>query len=242
MNSKDNIKYHILIFKILGLWPSENDSIGYKMWTYIYCILFCFGCPASHLICVFYVESMNAIVDNLVLTSSIIIASMKAINVLLQKRKFVQLSATLKQMDYEISDPISQEKIKKITKQSHMIFFVFLSIYWSAWTNVVMQVLSASPEERIWLSTYLIPNEFLNQPNIYLGVLIYQAVANFTLCTLDVPLDTYGAILLHTLAGHVDALGHRLQKLGNDKINQLSSAANKRELVHICKNYVNLLM
>lgn len=242
MNSKVNIKYHLFFFKTLGLWPNlENGSVFYKIWSFMFCTFLYFGLPASHLVCVLFVGSVELIVDNLVLTSTVIMASIKAFNVLAQKRKFDQLLETLQKMDCEIIDPVSEEKLKKITKESHLIYFVFILIFSGAYINCLTQALASPPEQRIWSSTYLIPSDFLHRPKIYIGVLVYQIIANWFLCTLSVSLDTYGAILLHTLAGHVDALGYRLHKLGNDGNRRLSNADNKLELVKICKNYVNLL-
>lgn len=225
---------HLFAFKVCGLWETEKSSNLYKLWSLFFSYVICIGFPISQIICVFYVNSVNQVVDHLVLTSTVAVVPFKAFNVLYNRKKFEQLLVNLRQMDEKsfIEFP-SRSAIKK---KSFFITFMFLCAYLSAWILVALQVIFSPPNARIWSSTFLYPHEWFHHPVIYVGGLCYQCYSNFMLCFLDAFVDTYGAILLIILDGHIQSVGNKLQSIGQNARDS-KYMKNNEELLAICRAY-----
>lgn len=228
------------MFRFCGLWPNEKSGWLYQIWSIIFVVFVCFGFPISQLACIFFVDSVDAIVDHLILTSTVIIAVAKSINVMVRKRKMVQLFNALNAIDENLA--IENRKYREIfdiiKKNCDRINNIFLGAYFVAWTILALQaIFSTGHTGGGWSSTYLYPSEFLQKPSIYVSGLFYQAASNLILCVLDAALDTYPVILLNTLSGHIDVLKIQLQEF-DAKERQTNDY---QSLVRFCENYKNVL-
>lgn len=79
MDSRKVIEWHIKIFTIFGMWPTKNQSIFYSMWTIIFCISVNIGFTSSLVACFLFVDSINEVIDQLVVTSTIVMVATKGI-------------------------------------------------------------------------------------------------------------------------------------------------------------------
>lgn len=243
MYSVDFLKYHILMFRACGLWPNERGSWLYDCWSTIFIVGVAIAFPLSQLVCVLFVDSMDAIVEHLVLSSTVVMASVKGINVLIQKRKLVQLFGILNQMDENVT--IEERKYKEIfdpiRKNCNTISLTFVAAYGIAWLILVLQaVFTSAGSSSGWSSTYLYPSEYLHKPSIYIGGLIYQATSNLFLCELDAALDTYAVILVNILVGHIDVLKIQLQEF-DAKERSKNDPNQYKSLIYFCENFDAIL-
>lgn len=239
MYSVDPLKLHVAIFRWCGFWPHENGSCLYDCWSVIFSVVVAIGFPLTQLVCVAFVDSMDKIVEHLVLSSTVVMASVKGFNVLIQKRKLVRMFSILDEMDENVAiDKAKYIKIfKNVAKRSRMMNSAFLAAYITSWSILVLQVIFSRVENREWSSTYLYPSAYWRQPSIYWSVLIFQAVSNLILVIEDAAVDTYAVVLLDILGGHIDALKIQLREFGADR----NDSIDYKSLVHFCKNYRSII-
>lgn len=239
MDSRLVLKWHIRVFKLCGLWPPEDGSILYSIWIVIFTLAVNIGFPISQLICVLWVDSVNAAVDHLVITSTVIMAVVKGLNVLAKKKTFVELLRLMNELDATVTSEEHDKIFKQKFRVSDGLLLLFCANYIGSWTCVAIQVIMSSPAHRLWSSTYLYPSEFLHDHRIYFGGIIFQSISNLLLVFVDIVVDTYGASLLHVLSGHIEVLGRRFQEL-----RQNGSQANKQHektLIDLCKKYLLII-
>lgn len=241
MDSRKVLKWHIRVFKFCGLWPPEDGSILYNIWVVLFTLAVNIGFPLSQLICVLYVDSVNAAVDHLVITSTVIMAVIKGLNVLAKKKTFVELLRLMERLDETVKPEEHENIFKRKFRDSNRLLSLFCINYIGSWTCVAIQVVMSEPEHRLWSSTYLYPNEFLHQSSIYLGGMIFQSISNLLLVFVDIVVDTYGASLLHVLGGHIDVLSQRLQALGQGCKKDGDYCHQKELLVELCKKYLLMI-
>lgn len=241
MNSRNVLRWHMGVFKLFGLWAPQNFSILYTIWSIICASLFYIGDPISQLMAVFYVSSVNGAVDHLVMTSTIIMAAIKGLNVLVRRKKLAELFRLMEELDQTVTPDEHERVFKQKFLDSDRLFFLFCINYIGSWICVGFQTIMAEPERRLYSSTYFFPNEFLNQPNIYFGGMIYQAMSNVVLVLVDIAADTYGASLLHVLGGHIDILCESLQRLGEDCDETEDYQHQEVVLVELCEKYLKII-
>lgn len=193
----------------------------------------------SQLMCVLYVDSVDEIVDHLLITSSVVIAAMKGINVLVKQKQFIKLLQLMKEMDQVTTNEQEQKNFSKIFRNSKRIWNIFLFNYAASWSCVALQTIMSPPEKRLWSSTYLVTIDWLHHPFIYIGGYIYQAMSNFCLVFIDIAVDTYAPSLFLILGGHLDVLGNQLQTLGKNTIKP--TVDDKIKLVDLCKKYILII-
>lgn len=241
MDSRVVLKWHVRVFKICGLWPPEDGSILYNIWVVFFTITVNIGFPVSQLICVLWVDSVNAAVDHLVITSTVIMAVVKGLNVLAKKKTFVELLRLMKELDSTVTPDEYERIFKRKFQLSDGLLLLFCINYIGSWTCVAIQVIMSDPAHRLWSSTYLYPSEFLHQRSIYTGGIIFQAISNLLLVFVDIMVDTYGASLLHILGGHIEILSQRLQALGKD-CNTIDDFRQQEPiLIELCKKYLLII-
>lgn len=243
MDSTENLRFHIITFRLAGLWPSEGGSLIYDIWAYVLNIVVCIGYPLFQLICVLYVASIAEIADHMAITISVINASVKALILRMKKRKSDELLKLMRKIDLQVTSSDAMEIMTKISKESAYLKYIFMLSYLNCCLCVALQVIFSPPDKRLWSSTYFYPTEyvFMHKPMVYVGVLVFQVVGNFITCYLDAALDTYPPTLLHILGGHIDVLGLRIQELGHDRKQRSSHNENNKKLINICKDFVIIL-
>lgn len=240
MNSRKVLKWHIRVFKICGFWLPEDESTLYNFYTIIFSILVFVGLSTSQLISVFYLDSINAIVDHLILTSTNIMMSIKAFNLLYKRKVFAKLLQLMKQMDNTVSDDEEKSIFRPLFIDSDRMLLIFLIDYAFSWIFVAIQVIMSPPKTRIWSSTFFYPVEILHRPNIYIGGILFQAISTIFLIIFSVAGDSYGASLLHILGGHLNVLGSHIRNFGKNEL-RFTAIDRKAELVNIYKKYISII-
>lgn len=238
MDSRIVLKWHIRVFKLCGLWPPEHGSILYNIWAIIFTLIVNIGFPVSQVVCVLWVDSVNAAVDLLVITSTVIMAVIKGLNVLVKKKTFVELLHLMKELDASITSAEYEKFFKRKLSHSNRLLLLFCLNYIGSWTCLTIQVIMSDPADRLWSSTFLYPNEFLHIRSIYIGGIIFQAISNLFLVFVDIVVDTYGPSLLHILEGHIEVLSEHLQELGARCYKSENFNRQEIRLINLCKNYL----
>lgn len=243
MISQEMFKWHIRSFKLCGLWPPQGGSKLYSVYVILFSIAFNIIFPITEIVCVFFVDSVEQVVDHMILRITIILIVIKSFIVLATKNRFAEILNIMKELDESVTTDESQEIFLPILKRSNFMISFYFYDYVICYIISLLQVIVSPPEQRIWSSTYLYPIELLHHPAIYLGVIVFQGIAHFEQVTICPALDTYGAALMDAVSGHVQVLSHRLSALGNsDTDTDTSNPHNHQaELIKLCKKYNSIL-
>lgn len=241
MDSRENLNFHITLFRLGGIWPSKDGSIIYEFWTYFFNIIICVGFPLTQMVCVFYVDSVAVIVGLFVITVTNLITTVKALIIRAKKKQFDKLLQVMQEIDLQIPSSVIKTTMTKISNESTLIKNVFSMMYLSCWTSVALQVIFSPRDERIWSSTFPYPYGIMHEPVIYFGILIYQVIGNGLSCLLDAALDSYPPILLHILDGYIEVLGYRLRELGNNSKISTHNITNSQKMIKICEDFLAIL-
>lgn len=215
MGSYEVLKPHIWIYKNFALWPPEKPTLLYKLFSFFAIAVVYAGFPVTLLISLMFVKSMNQVVDNLVITSSLIMASVKGVNVYINQSRLKELLQMLTELDKGIKTSAERSMFDGIFAESRTLLRIFVVAYLSAWSCLASQMWWSNTDQILWSSTYLYPIDALHTKPIYLGVLAYQCFSNFCICVIDASADTYGVVLNHILGGHIEVLGTRVRELGH---------------------------
>lgn len=241
MDSQRVLKWHLRAFKLCGLWPPENGSFLYNIWIVIFISIVNIGFPISQLVCVLWVDSVDAAVDNLIITSSVVMVVVKGLDVLAKKKTFVELLRLMMELDATVTFEEYERILKQKFLHSDRLLLLFCVTYIGAWSCIVIQVIMSDPVHKLWSSTYLYPNEFLHRRDIYVGGIIFQATSNLFVVLLGIFVDTYGAILLQILGGHIEILSENFQALGEDCTEAQQYEHQGRVLIDLCKKYLLII-
>lgn len=219
MDSVKNLKYHVFVFQIFGLWPPINGSMLYSVYSYICVWVILIFFPATLLLSMLFVDSLEKVVDNLIINSSLSMASLKGINVLRRKRHLLRLFQMIRKMD---SDCSKEEEIsfRPLFMEIKILYWLATITYFLAYIFLGSQSIWSERGKGLWSSTYFFPFDFAKNEILYQAVFIHQAISNLVIVILDAAVDTYGVICSHIIGGHVDALGARLRALGTDSISK----------------------
>lgn len=230
MDSLKVLKYHVIIFKLFGLWPSENPSIWSRLHSFFVITVIFIGFPGTLFLSMTFVSSLQQVVDILVITSSLAMAGIKGVNVFYQKWKLIEIFKIIKELDRDCDYDIEKKYFTDIFKESKLLFRLFMWAYLLAWTFLGLQSVGSKRGQGLWLSTSLFPFKFAEDKTLFYIVLVHQGISNFCICIIDATVDTYAVILSHILGGHVEVLGLRLRSVCDvNDMNGLSKEPKSKE-------------
>lgn len=245
MGSDRAFKWHIRIFTACGLLSSETSSAYYTYYSISISILSYILFPLSSIFCVFFLDSVDAIVGNLLITSTNVMLAIKGFNMLLKQKMFAELLKILKKLDESVSQAEYQRIFLPIFKRTNRLLLFFIIFYGFSWISEAHQVIVSPKAERMWSSTYYYPVEILHRPFIYFGGIIFQAVTAFHQVTVALTVDTFCAPLIDVANGHVKVLKERMGNLGFTLTEQKRKLKDfhqeKLTLVKLCETYILIL-
>lgn len=244
MNSLITLKNHLRIFHFFGAWPTETQlTVAAILYHFKTLLLFSFiGLlfPISQLACIFFVETVKSRVEVLVISSSVVVVIMKAINLYSNQMKMLELLHLIESMEKQITKSNHQAKFNCIIVSCRRLFSTYMIAYMCTVSSIVLQAIFSTRDKRSWSSTYHYPYELAKIPAVYFGVLVFQGISNFCICFFAVAADTYGVVLTHILLGHVDVFGLRLREMGQARGGK-SADTFYEEIVYCCKSYIHIL-
>lgn len=243
MNSLVLLKHHFSLFHFFGAWLRETDSplsrISYNSKTIFVFLFIGITFPLSQISCMFFMTTLNQVVECLIILSSVVVVILKAVNLYIQQKKMLELLKSIKETEKEIVLSSHQDKFIGIFRSCRRIFNGYMISYMFIIFSLVLQSFFSSRDKRSWSSTYIFPYEFAQKLEVYFSVLVYQGLSNVFVCLFAVAADTYGVVFTQILAGHVDVLGARLSRLGERK--NTRSVELYKEIIECCKSYIIIL-
>lgn len=139
------------------------------MWTIFVLLILGILFPLTQILNIFYAGSVMEMVDRSVITSSIVIVVVKAINLYATRKGLNELFYVIKGLDGEIHDECHILYMNATIKLGHQLYFTYLCPYISTCVLLLFQTIFSMPENRMWSSTYGYPFEWAHNEYIYLG-------------------------------------------------------------------------
>lgn len=230
-----DVKPHVFFLRITGAWPSKNRSFLYIMLTIAYFSLIGILFPMSQFINIFYAVSIDEAMDFSFLSVACWGPAFKMFVMYSQQENIRKLFRMHEDM---MRGNRSDELFSQITRNNVNMFKFFLSLYLATWAAVVIQIIFSKPENGAWASTSHLPHEFAKDATVYLTVLVYQIIGNFSIIIWTAIVDTYPIALIILTCGHVSDLKTRLRNLGKEY--PLRVDKDKKfydEVIDCCKRY-----
>lgn len=236
MDITENLKNHINIFKLGGLWEMEDHPSIFPIYSISFFTAFRIIFPVTLTINMCYADSVEAVIKYSFVTISVWMASVKALVVLLNRHRIKELMRIMSDIDLGSQD-LDNFMFRKTRDECQRLLSAFLGMFMPTYICLAIVTILIAPADRVWPSTILMPIELLHHPVIYNTVLIYQALSNaengIALCALD----SYGIALMHSLRSLLQILGTRIRQTGLRTL----SIDNERQLIALCKEYEKLL-
>lgn len=221
----------IFVLRVTGLWVTADDAPYYKWFTAAF---FAFGIALLLLmfINVFFVDSIERLMDNLFLVFSMLLIVIKAGALYLRRdsiSRIFSIHATL--LGNCSRDHAAQHN--RIARINLYLHAMITTLYSSIICAMGIQVIYLMPADRFFMSTFYLPYDWAQSGTVYWAVMVYQIVCGMIVAVTVASLDTIFFALINTTCGHVRQLKQRLQHLGTSGDN----AKFYKDLIDCCKCY-----
>ncbi|KAG5874078.1 hypothetical protein JTB14_033427 [Gonioctena quinquepunctata] len=210
---QDSFKYHILLMKLLGLYPLDNFPRLFPLYAY-FCY-FCFTIPfpplATIKLIVLKEKDMSKICDSL---SLILEVGVMVLKLLPFKRTPYKITRSIFYLDNPVFNKNIQEQeyiIRGTVTTCRRIFLIFLCSCMTSLTTWSLKVFFY--QERTLPTDVWLPFDPISDVRIYLTVFLFTflGVGNAALGTASI--DTLMAGLINHAAGQIKLLKDTLQHL-----------------------------
>lgn len=213
MNSVSALKNHIKLFKYFGVWPSSKTGLAYDSWTIFVFIFVGVGFSLSQLVNCLFVQSVDDIINSLIVASSTTVVTLKGVNLYLKKKELLESFESLQRMDERVRSPHHRSTVLKILNDCRLMYTVFSILYVGAAVTLAIQVIFTTRDTRFWASTFYYPYKWSENPFVYFGGLFYQGITNTLICVFAIVVDTYGIFMSYILIGHLQVLSDKFEHM-----------------------------
>lgn len=204
---------HALALRVMGLWPTANDSSQYKWLTVAYFVIVSIYLPFSMFVNIFYANSIKEAMNHLFITLSGWAIAIRTAALYWRQdsmRDIFRIHAGLVRCA-ESEHAARNERIACINSRLHM---TITALYYAVLCAVFAQIAFLEPEHRILSSTSLLPYDLAQRRTVYLTMLMFQMFSAFFKVLSVATLDSVFVALINAVCGHVRQLKERLRHLG----------------------------
>lgn len=219
-----------------GLWSlqTQRSHRWYTVYSFFvgFTVLFMFN--LCLVLSLFVANSIEDIVETLVFTASSLVTIIKVWIFLRSRRDVSKLINLVKRLETDSVTSLSERSILQAAKHKSMQatkFFVSSGVI--GMSLLILNVFIQSKRSLIWSSVY--PMDWQSNYVWYTMAMIYQVVCTSFIAMLIVSLDMWRVAAFYLLAGFLDILSGRMQRLGWSKTNILKKA----DLIMVKENRLN---
>lgn len=210
----------IFQFRIVGLWPSETNSIAYKTYGYFLFIAFSSVLTVTMLTEMVFagLTASENFTDSMYMSLTEFALFIKIIRFKMRNRSIQRLLENVKNFHLETDD-----EVNLFNRKLYFIYIILIVNYtmtsvsfWSAFVKCIMS------EEVILVFPAHYPIDWQNGGRMFWIVLAHQTTGMVITSNLNAGIDMYPDFLLHICTAQMEVLGKRLQALGynHDKFKQ----------------------
>lgn len=215
MESSSMIKLQLQAFGLLGMLPNKDSSKLYKSWGIVVFLTGGIGFVLCEMISVFYVQSTDDLVKELLLLVTSTTVAIKLLLFHLNREHLISLLSILEKIDEKVGRLQENRIMANVYKNSRRITIVFFVLYMGSLSSLFLELPFLERNERTWKSTALVPNDFA-QSNFY-NLLIFEIIANTFNCLICFAIDSNSLIIMNLLCGHIDVLALQIRQLGTQQ-------------------------
>lgn len=216
--SMNVMKYHILVWKICGVWPPDHKPLWYTFYSIIlFGIVFAIF-PSLIVLNLFIVTNLNGVIETLLPCSTCALASIKAYLIYQNRKELVNLFDIIRQLDAAVKTEEERNLIGKALKESKQLIILFSFLYYGGVNSAFLLAFLSKDTILMWPSWF--PFSYENNMTLYNCIIFYQYISSLFVAIIDTSADLYGSCLNKVLRAHLEVLGMQLETLGfahNDK-------------------------
>lgn len=239
MDSISLIRNQMRAFRILGMLPEKNSSFLYSLLGLTSFFVAGIGFITCQGISILYVQTTNDLIKELLLFSTTVIVTIKIVLFHLRRQHLLNILYIINLADKRIENHEDSNTMNNVYKFCRRITIIYSSFYIGSIGTLFFELIFLDKPERTWKSTALIPNDFIQQSNIFYSILVFQAIANTLNCFVSWTLETTSFSIISILCGHIEVFSLHLKQFGNIK-NESTMHINRLKLLEYL-NYYNLL-
>lgn len=217
MQSMKLMNYHIIAWKILGIWPPKHKPFWYKCYTIFVFAVPLFLFPLLMFINLFSVNDLKEGVETMLPLVTVALATTKASLLFANQKKLKDLFELLGEMDSTIKLESHRMVIVGAVQESRRVLAFICSIYYGGVSFAF--VIAVYLREMMWPSWFPFRCGYYDNVVLYYAMVLFQYSSNMVHALIDSTVDMYGSTLLKLLGCHFDIIGMRLEHFNVDNIN-----------------------
>lgn len=221
------MRYHQFVWQLTGLWPPDTTG-GKNVWfarVYPLYRLLIFGIfytlfPACMLLNLLFVPNLGAVVNTLLVSSTVVLAAVKGVLIWLNRAGIRQLLVAIGELDACLVNAQQRALIQLALRDARRIVIMLSILYYGGCVFGFALTQLDRPDGveplLMWPSWY--PGVPWQRGGAVLAaVLAFQMLGSCAAVLMDSSADVYGAAVFVLLGAHFDALGLRLDALGHEQ-------------------------
>lgn len=206
------MSYHIVVWKICGLWDLPGHPVWYTVYSGLIYIVFYFLYPLCIALQLLFTASFDEMIDILLILPTAL-AGVKGFFVILKRRQLRALFALIGRMDAQHVHGTEHAHMVDVQVRGSRLLVQVLSAFYYSTVVASFMVAYLSEERRfMWQSYY--PFNYQQNLGVYYFFLLFQLTASFLVSFIYSSLDLYGSALYRVLGAHIDILAQRMEALG----------------------------
>ncbi|XP_061397305.1 odorant receptor 2a-like [Musca vetustissima] len=244
INTWQAFKYHWMLWKLCGLQPPTPDSKWLKPYL-AYAIIFNLTTllfPLSLVLDLLLSQNLTEIFQNLYVTVTVVFSSIKFINVVLIRKKLLDVRFLLEHLDVRARTAEQRQELENGITMAHKCFMIFLRLYICA--VITSQLVVYFSSERVLMYPSWLPWDWKASRGNFLFALLFQIYAVSAQLGQNLGNDTYPQAYIVILIAHIRALALRIQSLGilegETPLEPISQEEYYRELSNCVKDHENV--
>ncbi len=202
-----------LVFKLCGLWPSENtskcSSVLYNFYSLTINVIFLFLYDLSTSVYIFFLEDVQEATDNLCMSLTLIALFAKVVNFKISLRRI----RTALRMSEEFMLENDEEYVivdRQISFYNKLAVFLFCSANVAGSFNYTAVMMSE--EVKLPVLAWF-PFGWESNSTVYVLLYAYQVIGLVIQSNLNVSMDLFAAYLMHVASIKLQILGNRFENL-----------------------------
>lgn len=207
-------KVMLFILRIFGIWQTNNTSVMYNLYGYLFYFLFAFIYTICLSIKLFQLETTAGIISAAGMTLTCIALNIKIINLYHFIPKITVILSESEQFRL-----VNREETSLAAFKLKIFSVIAYSYYFVANMAGFASYLSAGFAQKLpYPGTY----PFLEPSRSYAEfviVYLYQVIGMIILCNINVTMEVFPSYLLYLISIRMEVIGIRLKNLGKHVIN-----------------------
>lgn len=204
----------VIVFRLCGMWPSEEWTIVYLMYSILLLSVFSMLFSLSMIIQLIAFSERDELTENSYMTLTEFALSVKIINFCFRSRYMKSHMDTV--MNFKLhSDEERQHFLKRLKFSLNFLMFDF------ALTNtahLTLQMKALSSAERMLAFPAWHPINWSENDTNYWSIFAYQLMAMHITCNIQVVIQEYPNFMFYMVSTQMEVLSMRLRNIGYKKV------------------------